>query len=97
MLCFGIPDLKRWLSDYITKLHGYGLELLATETELRWLFEHDSTIFANFPDKHRRDLSAWALATALRHQLITPSVEEGKYILPNSLVKKPIGRPKKTE
>lgn len=101
---FGAPDVKGWLK-YYAWLYARDTEegrrtaqsIAQNEFDVRFWFEHEPRVLANWETKWKEQLSAWAWATAIRCGYLVQSVTPGKeneYYLADCLFSK-IGRPAK--
>ena len=76
----------------------YALNTPLSELDILHFFEHDT--FANFVQKYREQLAAWAFAMALRHKFLLPSEDETeskKYYYFAEMLKHKSGRPMNTD
>lgn len=100
-LSYGLPDVKSILKMYASFCccelddEPFLKTQLHTESDVRCWLEHDPKAFANYPQKWKEQLSAWAFCVAVRNGLLKPTAtNENLYILADFLFAKR-GRPKK--
>lgn len=100
MVSFTEVDVKRAMQEYYSKFaeacgHTFARNTSHSELDPLYFFEH--TMFKNFVQKYREQLSAWAFAMAIRHKFILASQDEEEskriYFLSEKLNKK-VGRPR---
>ncbi|SFO58360.1 hypothetical protein [Prevotella sp. tf2-5] len=100
MISFTEADVKRAMQHYYAKFadicgNTFARNTSHSELDLLYFFEH--TMFKNFVQKYREQLSAWAFAMAIRHKFILASQDEDEskkiYFLSDKLCKK-VGRPR---
>lgn len=97
---FTEADVKKAMQHYYSKFaeacgNTFAKNTQHTELDLLYFFEH--YMFANFTQKYREQLSAWAFAMALRHKFILASQDDEEtkkfYYLSEKLSAK-VGRPR---
>lgn len=79
-LSYSSVDVKRWMLQYLTILIRCGVnDLTDSEQSLRTWLQNEP--FRSHPSKYAEQLSRWAVATAIRKKILTPSEAN-----PNALI-----------
>lgn len=102
-LSFSAVDVKAAMKKFYSLFadtcgNTYALNAPLTELDILYFFEHDT--FANFVQKYREQLSAWAFQMALRHKFLLPSVDESeakRYYYFAEMLKYKSGRPRNAD
>lgn len=97
---YGLPDIKKWMRQYIDciTLHDPTLLLRAkeevfSEHDVRYYLEHTPNIFANFDNPWKEQLSAWAWYHIVNEKYVIQSAtDEHKFLFTEKAFVRP-GRP----
>lgn len=91
-LSFGLPDVKAFLKELAS--HSEALrEYQFSEADVRYFLERCPNAFVSYPDKWKKQLSAWVFCVAVRNGLLEPCATKDRYYLADSLFVKR-GRPR---
>ena len=97
---FGLPDIRRWLRDYISSCTNNDQDLLMwlksqsiTEADMRYFLENNPFAFGWVENPWRTQLSAWAWSQMVKEDFLYPSAtkEDGWIFTEKAFVR--VGRP----
>lgn len=93
---FSLVDVRALFKMYAEMCESIK-DVPQTEKDVCYWLEHDGRAFLSWPVRWREELSKWAIAVALRNNLLVPTaIDKNQFFLADCLFAKR-GRPKKDD